>query len=435
MITISQIRNGGGYMRNHLSANDYYSESEKVTGQWHGKAARMLGLEGMSVTDTTFEALRSNRHPETGAKLTPRGPKVAFHDFVISAPKSASIAAMVGGDKRIIEAFDRCVLRAFDHLESFASIRVRVGKAYHTEEVRRTGNAVVAVFRHDTSRLLDPQLHTHLVFANMSWDEQSQRWLALQPKVMAEQSKEWIRAEFYREFAGECRSLGYSVEGDGEAFRLSGIEPSIDHAFSQRSLQRERFEERYQKLFEHQPDKKRVGQFIKDHKATATRRFKEEYQARFGKSPTKEEITGFVQDWRSSKMARSTREKVHALQQGRISPDQAEIIRSTVSQAQNIDQEMKQDAPSIQQNEEVISIQSDDKPTLQHTVLDNNNRKKSTKPARSHQEKSTDKKQKMHRLKTAREIAASLQGHPTKLMARRIQKLARQRHGTQRRIR
>jgi len=108
MITVDQIHNGRGYMSNHLSANDYYSEAETLV--------KTLGLEGKVVTEKTFEALRTNRHPLTREKLTPRRPKVALHDFVVSAPKSASIAAMIGGDNRIIEAFDRCVHEVYEQL-------------------------------------------------------------------------------------------------------------------------------------------------------------------------------------------------------------------------------------------------------------------------------------------------------------------------------
>ena len=86
MITCEQIKGGAGYMGRHLSANDYYSEGESVVGHWQGKAAELLGIQGQEVTQDTFEALRSNKHPLTGEKLRPRASKVAFHDTVVSAP-------------------------------------------------------------------------------------------------------------------------------------------------------------------------------------------------------------------------------------------------------------------------------------------------------------------------------------------------------------
>ncbi len=206
-------------MSRHLSMNDYYSEGEEVAGHWHGRAAERLGIAGDPVSKDVFEALASNKHPSTGERLRPRRGEIAYHDFVISAPKSVSIAAMTGGDQRLLEAYDRCAMRAFKRLERHAACRVRAGEAYHSEQMCVTGNGVAAVFRHDTSRMLDPQLHTHMVFANLTWDDESNRWLALQWRVMNEEGAASIRPRFYRELEQECRRLGV---------RRTGIEGILD---------------------------------------------------------------------------------------------------------------------------------------------------------------------------------------------------------------
>lgn len=109
MITISQIANGATYLGKHLSANDYYSQGERVRGDWQGDGAQRLGLDGM-VEAEAFEALRTNRHPATGEKLTARNGKTnAFHDITLSAPKSVSIVAVVGEDERLRHAFNESV--------------------------------------------------------------------------------------------------------------------------------------------------------------------------------------------------------------------------------------------------------------------------------------------------------------------------------------
>ena len=71
MITAAKIRNGSTYFANHLSANDYYAQGERVTGQWLGKGAESLGLSG-EVRPEAFEALRVNQRPGSGDRLTPR---------------------------------------------------------------------------------------------------------------------------------------------------------------------------------------------------------------------------------------------------------------------------------------------------------------------------------------------------------------------------
>ena len=71
MFTSAKIRNGSTYLENHLSANDYYAQGERVTGEWVGKGAESLCLSG-EVRPEDFEALRVNLRPGTGERLTPR---------------------------------------------------------------------------------------------------------------------------------------------------------------------------------------------------------------------------------------------------------------------------------------------------------------------------------------------------------------------------
>ena len=159
------------------------------------------------------------------------------------------MAALVGGDERLREAYDQCVEKAFSRLESFAARRERKGEFHGTEQCVRTGESIAAVFKHDTSRLLDPQLHTHMVFANVTWDQDQGQWFALQPKFMAEQSSEWIRDRFYRELEKQCQHLGYRTQRDHVGFRLLEMPKGVETVMSQRTLQKNEFEARYQSCF------------------------------------------------------------------------------------------------------------------------------------------------------------------------------------------
>jgi conjugative relaxase-like TrwC/TraI family protein len=66
---------------------------------------------------------------------------------------------------------------ALREFEVFASTRVRAGGA---NVDRRTGNFAAALFTHDTSRALDPHLHTHCIVFNATFDAAENRWKALQ---------------------------------------------------------------------------------------------------------------------------------------------------------------------------------------------------------------------------------------------------------------
>lgn len=334
MITISQISVGKGYLTRHLSANDYYSEGEKVVGQWFGKGAEMLGLSG-EVDEAAFEALRQNIQPGTGEKLTPRKSQVAFHDITYSAPKSVSVAAIVGGDERLVEAFHQTVETTLREMEKLAAVRVRTGANVRTEAMRRTGNVIAGVFHHDSSRALDPQMHAHAVHANASYDHKRESWYALQPVRMIKESNTSLRSLFYQDLAKRAKDLGYEVEWRGMDFRLKGVNQKLDLVYSQRAVQRQAFEMRHKAVFGKHPSKRRVEQFIKEGQAAATKRFRAEYLIAFGRYPDKNEVGVFVKDWRDPKLARISTKEVRQLQRARMSPSEAEELDALVRQARH----------------------------------------------------------------------------------------------------
>src|SRR5436309_4796022 len=159
MLTIRAMSDGKGYSSRHLEHSDYYAEGERVVGHWMGRGAELLGLGG-EVKSDDFEALRQGLDPETGKFLRQRksADRVAsdgttrshgrhLYDFTISAPKSVSIMAILGADKRLIDAHERAVAEALQELEAHAATRVRQGRA---NSDRTTGNLVIAVYQHDT---------------------------------------------------------------------------------------------------------------------------------------------------------------------------------------------------------------------------------------------------------------------------------------------
>ncbi|KLB45371.1 hypothetical protein XEUV329_21910, partial [Xanthomonas euvesicatoria] len=91
------------------------------------------------------------------------------------APKGVSLQALVHGDHRIVEAHERAVAAAVREAESLAMARSTANKK---TSVEHTGKLVVAKFRHETSRALDPDLHTHAVVLNLTQRADGQ-WRAL----------------------------------------------------------------------------------------------------------------------------------------------------------------------------------------------------------------------------------------------------------------
>ena len=311
MITVGVIRNGGSYLSQHLRKNDYWADGEKqVCGEWIGQAATMLGLEG-SVTDAPFESLRANRDWQTGKRLTARAnkkPRMALFDIQISAPKDVSVLAMVGEDERVREAFVESVKAVLVEMEHFAAVRERRGDARDTEAFRLTGNFAGAMFVHDASRDLDPQLHVHAVLANVTWDSERSRWMALQHAEMMRASP-YLRQAFYRELAGRLRQLGYEpYEMASTGFSVRGVE----HL-------RERFSKR----------------------AREVKALTEEFSAKKGRRATKREVEVLVRESRSKKLSEITTSAVRARQRAELTPDELDrldrLVRQTMAQTPRVE--------------------------------------------------------------------------------------------------
>ena len=163
------------YFRQHLRVGDYLSEEGQAEMVWFGQGAAELGLVGGCQLDA-LARLCAGQHPVSGKKLGVRDKganrRVCYFGQ-ISAPKDVSIALLVGGDRRIEAWWKEAVLDTLQEIEAVTATRVRRGGA---NADRVTGNMVAAVVTHDTSRALDPQLHTHVCILNVTFDPEESRW-------------------------------------------------------------------------------------------------------------------------------------------------------------------------------------------------------------------------------------------------------------------
>lgn len=231
------------YFREHLRVGDYYAEGQKVSGEWFGEAAEKLGLTG-EVTEKEFLALCEGLNPQTGEWLTARQNSVrvdegkvaanrrVFYDFTFSPPKSVSIVGLYQ-DVRIVELHDRAVRMAMGELEKFAETRVRKD-GQNSDRV--TGNLVGASFQHDTSRDLDPHLHTHCVVFVATHDPVENRWKALQAAGMYRAQKFAVNL-YYHELAKGLRLLGYELAPNARDFEIKGVPAPLIERFSKRHRQ------------------------------------------------------------------------------------------------------------------------------------------------------------------------------------------------------
>ena len=226
----------------YYERDGYYARDDlahREASAWAGRGAEDLGLSG-PVHPHLFQAILEGDVPDgSGQQLGRRGPDGALQhrpgrDLTFSAPKSVSLAALIGGDRRIVEAHDRAVARALAWVERNVA-ETRMKDPDTGRMVKKGGQKMVAAtFRHDTSRNLDPQLHTHSVIANMVQGEGGKWRTMANEKLYA--SKMLLGALYRSELAREVGRLGYGVEkthADGR-FEIAGVPRQVIEAFSTR---------------------------------------------------------------------------------------------------------------------------------------------------------------------------------------------------------
>ncbi|MDQ2843572.1 MAG: relaxase domain-containing protein [Acidobacteriota bacterium] len=229
---------------------NYYTQAGEIRGEWHGKLAAEWGLAG-AVTEEQFARLAEGQHPETGASLVrhriameyqnERGETVkamehrAGWDATFSAPKSVSLTALVGGDEHVRQAHRQAVATALNEMERYT--QARIGGNHPAET---TGKWIAAKFEHDSARPVEgysePQLHTHVVFFNLTQTEDG-RVRALQPQELY-RTQQYGTAVYQSELGYRLRELGYQIEaGKNGAPEIQGYSQEYLAASSPRSQQ------------------------------------------------------------------------------------------------------------------------------------------------------------------------------------------------------
>lgn len=238
MLTISRVACGGAAY--YLAKDNYHFRGETETC-WMGKVAEILGLKGR-VQRQDFESVLAGWFPG-GINLTRyvdgKNSHRPGYDLTLSAPKSVSVLSLVFGDSRMCEAHQHAVSITVSEIERLAGIRkMRNG----VSQKILTGQLLVAAIQHDTSRELDPHLHTHLIVMNIT--EYNGQWKALSSdKVRKNGFIENVYAlqlalgKIYRNaLRQQVQEMGFRTvnTGKNDLWEIDGVPVDI---FSQRARQ------------------------------------------------------------------------------------------------------------------------------------------------------------------------------------------------------
>ena len=222
----------------NLARDDYYQKGGEPPGQWYGKGAESIGLEG-KVTDSELRLIMDGYDPYTKeARVKSAGslnkPHMPCWDLCFSAPKSVSVLWAVSDEasrQKIQELQQEAVNRTLEFIEEKVA-KTRRGQLGLVDESPK--GLIVATFEHSTSRAQDPLLHTHCLVANMA-PRNDGSWGALEGKFFYD----WKMASgayYYRATLANLlqTEMGLSLTRDDKFFRITDVPKKIEKQFSQR---------------------------------------------------------------------------------------------------------------------------------------------------------------------------------------------------------
>lgn len=258
MLSASAITGQPSSAARYYAVGDYYAKGENEPSEWIGAGAEKLGLEESaqrekgggeksdaankaSVTREKLETiLKGELPPDQKAAWKSNAKNAEKHrpgwDFTLSAPKSLSVAAILGGDDRLVDAHRQAARDAIKFLERYAVTRARVGNG--EIDYRHTNNLTAAAFTEFWSRESEAQLHTHNVIANFTFDKKSGMWRALDGTALYA-GKLAAGNVYQNSLAKHAIELGYEVKWDQRkgTFEIEGVPAQIIEQNSTRSKQ------------------------------------------------------------------------------------------------------------------------------------------------------------------------------------------------------
>ena len=226
----------------YFEQDGYYAKGSgehRRASRWHGAGAAALGLEG-PVDPDRFAAILEGRVPGTDVQLGRVEDGEFLHkpglDLTLSPAKSVSLEALLYADRRVIRAHDEAVRDTIDFVEGGLLLTRRFDRATRKMVRAPARELVLATFRHVASRNLDPQLHTHVVIANMTRDGDG-TWRSLDLGGL--DRKKHLVGAFYRDaLARRLRELGFALRpsmiGHVPGFEIEGYGRALLDGFSSR---------------------------------------------------------------------------------------------------------------------------------------------------------------------------------------------------------
>ena len=256
MLSISTIKNSAqGAAKYYISEEKNYYLSESSIGnstEWIGNGAKINGILGKSVSEKELAELLDGKTKTGEVQKSPDGKHRAGWDFTFSAPKSVSILGLVYGKSEIIHAHDNAVKNTIKQIEKDTAQAAIYNKETKSKDFINTDNLTAAMIRHATSREMDPQIHTHVLVCNMTYDHNGKLRALASSKLQKGdvvngtservfRDQKFYTAIYQNHLAAQLNEMGLEIKGIGNGqFNIPSVPDALQKAFSKR---REQIEE------------------------------------------------------------------------------------------------------------------------------------------------------------------------------------------------
>lgn len=226
----------------YYSKDNYYTQQ---LGEYYGNGKDDLRLGDL--THESFQALLRGTNPETGEMLVAskdgKKENVPAVDLTFSAPKSLSVLyeiAEATKNKELSELLQKAHNDAVNsslNLVEKNHIKTRIQKKGVRSAVA-ANYLLAAKFQHDTSRVLDPQLHTHCVVMNFTKVDEKYRSLDLSNVLKKGSPLIKNIGQYYRfKLKENLEKMGFETEFENKKevfFQLKHVNKELLFAFSKR---------------------------------------------------------------------------------------------------------------------------------------------------------------------------------------------------------
>jgi conjugative relaxase-like TrwC/TraI family protein len=221
-------------LRDYAEENFSTKNQSIENSSWFGQGADALGLSNQ-VTSLSYENAYRGIDDQVNVlrrQLSNKNSRPG-RDLTFSAPKSVSLLALVPENRQIIDAHRQAVNQALKYTEQNC-IFTRIGQGGHTHQ--QTQNIVVAIFQHQNSRNLDPNLHSHCVLFNQTQGDDG-KWRAMDNRQLYQQNIT-IGKVYHHQLGQQLMRLGYEINWDQNGtFEVAGFKLEQLQHFSSRRVE------------------------------------------------------------------------------------------------------------------------------------------------------------------------------------------------------